>query len=75
MLVILEGLPYKEAGEILECSEDTVAWRVHEARKQLRERLGHYLGDPAEPDDTVQAGPKGDVTRRDVHRERGGSTS
>lgn len=72
VLVILEGLPYKEAGEILECSEGTVAWRVHEARKQLRERLGKYLDGSVEPDDTVQAEPTGEAARREEHRERNG---
>jgi RNA polymerase sigma-70 factor, ECF subfamily len=43
VLVALEGMPYREASEILECSEGTVAWRMHEARQKLRQRLGKYL--------------------------------
>lgn len=43
VLVIFEGMPYKDAAEILECSEGTVAWRVHEARKKLRVPLARYL--------------------------------
>lgn len=65
VLVILEGLPYREAAEILECSEGTVAWRVHEARKQLRQRLGKYLGDSEDPDEPAQTGSPGDQKRRE----------
>lgn len=43
VLVLMEGLRYREAAEILECSEGTVAWRMHEARKKLAERLGKHL--------------------------------
>jgi RNA polymerase sigma-70 factor, ECF subfamily len=43
VLVALEGMPYREAAAILECSEGTVAWRMHEARQKLRQRLGKYL--------------------------------
>jgi RNA polymerase sigma-70 factor (ECF subfamily) len=44
VLVVLEGVSYRDAAEILECSEGTVAWRVHEARQRLLGRLGKYLG-------------------------------
>jgi RNA polymerase sigma-70 factor (ECF subfamily) len=56
VLVIMEGMPYREAAEILECSEGTVAWRVHEARQKLRERLGKHLpglGTEAEVNDEL----------------------
>jgi len=43
VLVVLEGVPYRDAAEILDCSEGTVAWRVHEARQRLTGRLGKYL--------------------------------
>jgi RNA polymerase sigma-70 factor (ECF subfamily) len=39
MLVCVDGVPQEEAAAILGCSAGTVAWRVHEARKRLRERL------------------------------------
>ena len=45
LLVCCEGLSHKEAGEILDCAEATVSWRVHEARKQLNnliEKGGTY---------------------------------
>ena len=44
VLVILEGMSYREAAEVLECSEGTVGWRVHEARQKMRDRLSKYLG-------------------------------
>ena len=34
-LVYSEGLSHAEAAKILGCSENTVSWRVHEARKKL----------------------------------------
>lgn len=39
ILVVIDGLPHADAGHILGCSEGTVAWRVHEARRRLREYL------------------------------------
>ena len=36
LLVLDEGLPHGEAGEVLGVSEGTVSWRMHEARKRLR---------------------------------------
>jgi RNA polymerase sigma-70 factor (ECF subfamily) len=39
ILVIIDGLPHADAGKILGCSEGTVAWRIHEARRRLREHL------------------------------------
>lgn len=51
VLVLLDGMPQKQASEVLGCSEGTVAWRVHEARRRLREALGDAL----EPDE--DAGP------------------
>lgn len=39
VLTTLQGLSYKEAAVVLETTEGTVAWRVHEARRQLRESI------------------------------------
>ncbi len=39
VLVSLQGLSHRAVGEILGCSEGTVSWRIHEARKKLRESL------------------------------------
>jgi RNA polymerase sigma-70 factor (ECF subfamily) len=40
VLATIEQLPYKQIAEILEVPEGTVAWRVNEARRLLKERLG-----------------------------------
>jgi RNA polymerase sigma-70 factor (ECF subfamily) len=40
VLVVLQGLSHKVAAEVLGCSEGTVAWRIHEGRRKLREALG-----------------------------------
>jgi RNA polymerase sigma-70 factor (ECF subfamily) len=39
ILATVEQLPYREIAEILEVPEGTVAWRVNEARRILKERL------------------------------------
>jgi RNA polymerase sigma-70 factor, ECF subfamily len=39
MLVIAEGLSHKEAAHVLECSETTVSWRIHQARKTLKKHF------------------------------------
>jgi RNA polymerase sigma-70 factor (ECF subfamily) len=39
ILVVFENMDYRQAGEILGCSEGTVAWRVFRAREILREKL------------------------------------
>lgn len=44
VLACVEQLPYKDIAQILGCSEGTVAWRVHEARRRLRDAL---------PDDVI----------------------
>jgi len=36
VLVLVEGVPHADAAQILGCSEGTVAWRIHEARRRLR---------------------------------------
>jgi RNA polymerase sigma-70 factor (ECF subfamily) len=45
ILVLIDGVPQKEAAETLGCSEGTIAWRVHEARRRLRDMLGDFLDD------------------------------
>lgn len=39
ILVCIDGVGHDEASRILGCPEGTVAWRVHEARRKLREYL------------------------------------
>ena len=43
VLRTLEGLSYKDIGEILGCSEGTVMSRLHYARKKLLEKLSGFL--------------------------------
>jgi RNA polymerase sigma-70 factor, ECF subfamily len=45
LLVAAEGLSHAEAAEVLGCSENTVSWRMHKARKLLRARLSPFLGE------------------------------
>jgi RNA polymerase sigma-70 factor, ECF subfamily len=42
-LVADQGLAHAEAARILGCSENTVSWRMHKARKLLQARLKPYL--------------------------------
>jgi RNA polymerase sigma-70 factor (ECF subfamily) len=39
ILVAVDGLSHADAADVLGCPEGTVAWRVHEARRKLRESL------------------------------------
>jgi RNA polymerase sigma-70 factor (ECF subfamily) len=45
ILVLIQGVPHKEAAEVLGCPEGTIAWRIHEARRRLRELLGELAVD------------------------------
>jgi RNA polymerase sigma-70 factor (ECF subfamily) len=38
-LVCIEGRSHDEAAQILGAPEGTIAWRVHEARRKLKEHL------------------------------------
>jgi RNA polymerase sigma-70 factor (ECF subfamily) len=42
-LVAGEGLSHRDAARVLGCTENTVAWRMHKARKLLRARLRPFL--------------------------------
>lgn len=39
VLTSLQGLSYKEAAVVLETTEGTIAWRIHEARKKMSNYL------------------------------------
>jgi len=39
VLVAIDGMSHAEAAGVLGCPEGTIAWRIHEARKKLREYL------------------------------------
>ena len=42
-LVVFQEMTHGQAARILGCSENTVSWRMHKARKMLRARLKPYL--------------------------------
>jgi RNA polymerase sigma-70 factor (ECF subfamily) len=46
VLTTLQGLNYSEAAVVLDTTEGTIAWRVHEARKKLREEMARLQKDP-----------------------------
>ncbi len=43
VMVVFQGLSHAEAARILRCSEKTVSWRMHKARKMLQAKLRSYL--------------------------------
>lgn len=45
-LTMMQGLSYPEAAVVLDTTEGTIAWRIHEARKQMRVALDRALKDP-----------------------------
>jgi len=45
VLVALQGLSHEEAAAVLGCPAGTVAWRIHEARNQLRASLEGIVDD------------------------------
>jgi RNA polymerase sigma-70 factor, ECF subfamily len=42
-LVVFQGMSHGRAAKILGCSENTVSWRMHKARKKLQAGLGPYM--------------------------------
>ena len=49
ILVCVDGLSHGQASEVLGCPEGTVAWRVHEARRKLRDHLAERgFGEPGD---------------------------
>ncbi len=46
VLTTLQGLSHSEAAVVLETTEGTIAWRVHEARRKLRCELERLQKDP-----------------------------
>jgi len=43
VLVVFQGMTYNQAARVLGCSENTISWRMHKARKMLQARLRPYL--------------------------------
>ncbi|MCC7539464.1 MAG: RNA polymerase sigma factor [Deltaproteobacteria bacterium] len=71
VLVVLQGLSHAEAAVVLGTNEGTIAWRVHEARSQLKRHLDH---DPALARDPSGAHPVREPSRtvRQQHRIQSG---
>jgi len=51
VLVSLQGLSHDEAAAVLGCPAGTVAWRIHEARNQLRSSLEGVVDDVGDTGD------------------------
>lgn len=51
VLHVMQGLSHREVAEVMECAEGTVAWRINEARNQLRRKLRRDLGSSQADDD------------------------
>ena len=43
-LHVMQGMSHQEVAEVMDCAEGTVAWRINEARRQLRRKLRKELG-------------------------------
>jgi len=42
VMVEYQGMSHRQASEVLKCSENTVSWRMHKARKMLQTSLKPY---------------------------------
>ena len=49
-LTMMQGLSYPEAAVVLDTTEGTIAWRIHEARKQMRQAIEAMQGAGIEAD-------------------------
>lgn len=47
VLTTLQGLSHKEAAVVLDTTEGTIAWRIHEARRKMKSYLDNLEADPA----------------------------
>lgn len=43
VLHVVQGMSHQEVAGVMECPEGTVAWRINEARRQLRKKLRQRL--------------------------------
>ncbi len=57
VLTTLQGLSYKEAAVVLGSTEGTIAWRVHEARNQMRKTIERLQREPTPMKVKVRARP------------------
>ena len=46
VLTLLQGLSYQEAAVVLDTTEGTIAWRIHEARRKMKGQLRRMEKDP-----------------------------
>lgn len=46
VLVAVDGMSHAEVSQVLGCPEGTIAWRIHEARRKLREYLESHGHSP-----------------------------
>ncbi len=59
IMVLVNGMPQKEVAEVLGCSEGTIAWRIHEARRRLRLALREVADDVDAPAARAADGRRG----------------
>lgn len=55
IMVLVNGMPQKEVADVLGCSEGTIAWRIHEARRRLRIALADQASEGAEAPQEARA--------------------
>jgi RNA polymerase sigma-70 factor (ECF subfamily) len=61
VLHAVQGMSQKEVADVMGCAEGTIAWRISEARRLLRQRLKNVTGIEREHDDDVSPGPDAPV--------------
>ena len=66
-LTLLQGLSYKEAAVVLDTTEGTVAWRVHEARRKMKDKMAKMLKDPT-PVERMKAARQNKKLREEAPR-------
>ncbi len=64
VLACVDQVPYAEIATVLGCTEGTVAWRVHEARRKLRDVLGDQWMADMDATDTEEEPKKGGARGR-----------
>jgi RNA polymerase sigma-70 factor (ECF subfamily) len=57
VLHAVQGMSQKEVADVMGVAEGTIAWRISEARRLLRQKLKNVTGIEREHDDDVSPGP------------------